>query len=728
MGSRRLTSVALALALAAGCGGGGGGGVSAGLVLEALAVLTQSPLTDPPFGTTEGGDTIRITGGGFVNGLTVTIAGRDAPVDTVTVNRVTATTPVGLAGTFDVTVRNPDGEEATLDDAFQYVAPPAVVQLMAMTGPTAGENRVPIAGGETVRIAGTGFSDGIEVEVDGQSVAPTVVDDSTAEFVAPARSSEGGADVTVRNDLGLEATSQNGLQYTAEFSLAPAGDVLTSISAQHLFRRAGFGAPAARVADARARGMSATVDGLLDYANDDAVEAAALERYGRKAIPGGGFNVRVNKEWWLDLIANNPNLFQERFAYFLHDHFATSERDMNSNFRWTLHRQIQLFRRFTLPVTGTLADGSPGLGYDWRALLVEIAKDRAMLDWLDGRVSRVGAPNENFARELWELFMLGEGNGYTEADIKEAARAFTGFQWFAVRDDPDNVYLEIRYVPNRHDAGEKTILGETGRFGYDDVAPFHPDGAGVATDARDTDGGVVALTLRRRPVEASRFICRKLVEFLLYDDPHDSVVDELAADLRAPGRSQWNLKPVIAKILKSRAMYSSRAIKGKVKAPVEFMATFLHQTGLALSANRGTAASRMRTTLAEMGQTLLEPPDVNGWPSGPLWLGSQSQLERINFLNLAIQELDDVGEDLDPLLPPRGQRSPTELVDHLSGLLDVQLSGSARTRFIAYVTTQLNDAGETVPFPYDQNNDDHVKPKARDLLWLIAQYHDAHRN
>ncbi len=730
MGTRRLLGPVLVAALFAGCGGGGGGGGATplGLLLQALQVLTQNNVTTPPFGTTTGGDTIQITGSGFVNGLTVTIDGRAAAVATVTASVITAATPNGLVGVFDIIVRNPDGETATLTGAFQYIAPPAVVQVMATTGPTAGDNMVPIAGGQTVRLAGSGFAAGIQVAVEGQAVVPTIIDDATATFVAPAVANEGGADITVTSSVGLVTTVVSGLQYTAEFSLAPAGNILTPISAQHLFRRAGFGAPADRVAAARVAGMSLTVDGLLGYTNDDAVENAALDRYGRNVIPGAGFGTRVNKDWWLELMAKNPALFQERLAFFLHDHFATSERDMNQNFRWTLHRQIQLFRRFSLPTTETLADGSPGLGYSWRLLLIEITKDRAMLDWLDGRVSRVGAPNENFARELWELFMLGEGNGYSEFDIQQAAEAFTGFQWFTVRDDPDNAYLDMRYVPGRHDAGEKTIFGQVGNFGYDDIEPFHTSGAGITTDDRDADGGVVALTLRMRPMEASQFICHKLVEFFLYDNPDDLVVNELAADLRAPGVNQWNLKPIISKILKSKAMYSSRSIKGKVKSPVEFMFAFLHQTGIALSDDAGTAAARMRTSMTDMGQTLVEPPDVNGWPTGVQWLGSQSQLERINFLNLAVQELDDVAADLDPLLPPSGERSPTELVDHIATLLDVRLSGNARTQFINFVTTQQDDAGQTVPFAYDENNDDHVKQKSRDLIWLIAQYHDAHQN
>jgi hypothetical protein len=112
-------------------------------------------------------------------------------------------------------------------------------------------------------------------------------------------------------------------------------------------------------------------------------------------------------------------------------------------------------------------------------------------------------------------------------------------------------------------------------------------------------------------------------------------------------------------------------------------------------------------------------------------MAAQSQLERFNFVTRAIEELDDVALDIDPLLPPAGQRSPQELVDHLAALLDVQLSGSARTEMTDYVTTQNVGTAESpnfVPFSFDPGNDAHLKMKVRGLVWMIAQYHDRHRN
>ncbi|MHC4410905.1 MAG: DUF1800 family protein, partial [Planctomycetota bacterium] len=399
---------------------------------------------------------------------------------------------------------------------------------------------------------------------------------------------------------------------------------------------------------------------------------------------------------------------------------------------------VNLLRRFSLSTADNTGDGKAGLGYNWRDMLVEIGKDRAMLEWLDGRRSSRFNPNENYARELWELFSLGEGNGYTEEDIQEAAKALTGFQWFRseITDTtPNNLFtdrrLEMRYRLNLHDAGDKTIFGVTGKFGYDDVGGLFWDEAGanydttITTDSRDTDGGIVDLTLRERPNLAATFICRKLAAFFLYENPHDIVVNELAADLR---RFNWNLKPVIRKILVSKAMFSSRANKGQVRTPVEFVFEFMRTADVDLHpTSDATNTIRVVNELASMGQMPLQPPDVAGWPTGTAWLSSQGMVERTNFITFAIEYLDDFATQIEPLIPPVGQRSPTQLVDHIATVLDVQLSGNARSKAIAYVTTQESN-GQTVAFAYDQTNAEHVKMKTRGLLFLIAQYHDGHQN
>ena len=174
-------------------------------------------------------------------------------------------------------------------------------------------------------------------------------------------------------------------------------------------------------------------------------------------------------------------------------------------------------------------------------------------------------------------------------------------------------------------------------------------------------------------------------------------------------------------------MFSLRAVKGKVSSPVEYVVGFLRTTAIDLNANPGTNAANIRLRLERMGQVVLDPPDVNGWPDGTAWIGAQAMIERNNFLNFSVEQLRDFESDIEVLLPPPGERGPTELVTHLSGLLGVQLTGNGRGRCIDYVESQMS-GGTIVPFDFDPTNEEHLKMKTRGLLWMIAQYHDGHQH
>ena len=197
------------------------------------------------------------------------------------------------------------------------------------------------------------------------------------------------------------------------------------------------------------------------------------------------------------------------------------------------------------------------------------------------------------------------------------------------------------------------------------------------------------------------------------------MVDQLAASLRAAGPDQWNLKPILRTLLLSKAMYSDRAIRGKVKNPVEFVVGFLRTTELELGATTQLQASRTRTWLTRIGQVPLDPPDVNGWPTGNAWLGSQAMLERTNFVNAAVLQLDSDAQ-VDPLVPAGRSWGATELVDHIANHLDVILSANARSKMIDYVN-------EGVGAAFDPNDATELRMKVRGLIWLIAPYNDGHQ-
>jgi hypothetical protein len=174
-------------------------------------------------------------------------------------------------------------------------------------------------------------------------------------------------------------------------------------------------------------------------------------------------------------------------------------------------------------------------------------------------------------------------------------------------------------------------------------------------------------------------------------------------------------------MLRSRAMYSRRAYKQQIKSPTEFIFQFLRATDIDFAGNR------IRTTLEDLRQEPMEPPDVDGWPGGSAWMGGQPMLERINFLRDVVRDLDSTPADIWPLVPPASLRTPAHMVNHIAILTGVDLSAEAREDLETYVTTSLDSGGQVVPFNFDPFNDTHLRMKARGLLYLIALYHDGHR-
>ncbi|MHC4974618.1 MAG: DUF1800 domain-containing protein [Planctomycetota bacterium] len=621
----------------------GGGQAAAPLPVESATLLAIEVVGRAGnVVATTGGEDVRIVGGGL--SLDVAFSGTAAAaVRFEGEDAVVAVTPAMPVGVVDVTVG-----DRTLVDALEFREPPRVSALAAVDGPLAGDARASVDGDTWVEVSGTDLRPPLEVFVEGVAVvAGNVVG---YRFLAPQWADEGAVDVEVRNADGLAGSAV--LTYTAELSLAPAADDLDVARAHHLYRRAGFGGTPEEIARAVAEGLGATVARLVEFAPAPGVEAAAAQVYD-SVPPREPINRRANQEWWLHLLLHNPNVLQERMALLWHDHFATSQRALKDA-TWFMYEQIQLFRR-------------EGLG-NWRTLCDAVTKDYAMLPWLDGVFSTRERPNENFARELWERFMLGEGVGYTEADVKEAARAFTGFKF---QFEPDH-FVTIAYLPERHDAGEKTVFGVTGRFGYG------------GTDARDTDGSIVDLTLERRGEEAARFVCEKLAAHFLYPDPPATMVNELASQLRNGG---WELRPVVERLLQSKALFSQRARRAQLKSPVEFVIGYLRATGIDMPLHR------VNQRLVDLDQALCEPPSVAGWPEAEAFYGAQAMLTRLNFLNEAVSH---VREPLGALLP-----------DDVAERLDIELSPIAQEEMHAYLNT-----GDPDPIA-----------KARGLLYMVGQYH-----
>jgi uncharacterized protein (DUF1800 family) len=294
-----------------------------------------------------------------------------------------------------------------------------------------------------------------------------------------------------------------------------------------------------------------------------------------------------------------------------------------------------------------------------------MSRDPAMLRWLDLGRSRVGAPNENFARELMELFTLGVGN-YSEADVKESARAFTGYR--SIGEDQ-----EFFLAPRQHDSGPKTFLGRTGPFTGDDILKI-----------------IVA-----QPA-CARFVTGRIWEFFAYEQPEPAVLDSLALTFCSSG---YQISPLLSQMFRSAAFYSKRAARTHIKSPVEWLV----QTCIALECDLPENPALDRA-LEQLGQSLFQPPNVRGWEGGRTWISSSTLVLRYNLAGYLVGSSDpqarflfgprkidpvDVGRIAPPPLREQSEAFASSLLARLFGT-----SPSPRLRGLAMAAIQ--EAGRPV--------------------------------
>jgi uncharacterized protein (DUF1800 family) len=398
--------------------------------------------------------------------------------------------------------------------------------------------------------------------------------------------------------------------------------------AAHLYRRAGFGANEALLASAAESDAQTAVDALLRPGEEAAAFQTQMDSLARTVLATG--NPQTLASVWLYRMLHTPRQLVEKTTLFWHGHFATGADKVTE--AALMLNQNDTLRKHAL---GRFAD-----------LTHEVARDPAMLIYLDSATNRKAHPNENFARELMELFCLGEGH-YTEKDIQELSRCFTGWE---VKQN------KFRFNRFQHDTGEKTILGKTGPF-------------------KGEDGVNIVL---ERP-DAPRFIVKKLVRFFVRDepDPPDSLIEPLAIEFR---EHDMDVSHVIGRILASELFYSEHAVGRKVRSPIELA------VGLLRSLEGSTDVNFLANELREVGQGLFFPPNVKGWDGGRAWINSATLLGRANLVQKIVdhEKTRFAGGDLPSLLAKRGIAGPEQTVDWLGGMLAAMpLSPSARTRLIA---------------------------------------------
>lgn len=449
---------------------------------------------------------------------------------------------------------------------------------------------------------------------------------------------------------------------------SPSGaDAFDARKAAHLLRRAGFGAPPDRVEKALADGLEMTVEGLFDEAEDQEKDFARTF----EAISGSFTNfeeVDSLRAWWAYRMIRTRVPLREKLTLFWHGHFATGFEKVDD--APLMARQLDTIRR--------LAWG------DFRGLVLAMAKDPAMLVWLDGQSSTKAHPNENFARELMELFTCGIGH-YTEADVQAAARAFTGWH---------REGAEFVFHPDDHDPTRKRFLGKTGRF----------------------DGGDVVDLLIQHPATPRR-VGAKLLRYFGSPEPAPDVVDEAAALFE---RTRLDVKWFLRELFQSRYFFSDVCLRKRISSPAEFAIGAVRTLGVRWS------AAEVAGPMAEMGQALLEPPNVKGWDGESKWINSSTWAARTNFAR-SLARLDSdgpFGADLDiGAVVPASLREPAEVVDRLADvLLQGELPAGTRQELAEFL---LADA-EGNPSESFRDDEDARAQKTRALLALmlaLPEYH-----
>ena len=409
----------------------------------------------------------------------------------------------------------------------------------------------------------------------------------------------------------------------------------------HLMRRAGFGATQEELDRYVAMGYEATVDELIDPPDEiPSGKTALLLRYLPGALLPGGTPTPGQYNWMFHMITTKRPLV-EKTALFWHHVFATGNAKVDNCDQ--MLEQLVMFRKF-------------GMG-GYREMLVELSKNPAMIFWLDNNENHRDAVNENWGRELLELFSMGVSN-YTEVDVREASRAFTGWtiQPKLPRQPFGRFPWRFEYLPEDHDDGEKTFLGHTGNFNGEDIIDI----------------------IAKEPATA-RFICRHLYNFFVADEVQvPAWTIEPARDEEALGKmidafeeSGYEIKAVLRTIFNSEFFKNARY--AKIKSPAEVVASTLKLVGTYQVPEPSIPDIGPESTY--MGQSLLDPPSVEGWYTGQEWINSGSLLARINFVadRVANHSLPGVKNIVDHMKGD-GVNTPEELLqaslEHM-GFLEV---------------------------------------------------------
>jgi uncharacterized protein (DUF1800 family) len=453
--------------------------------------------------------------------------------------------------------------------------------------------------------------------------------------------------------------------------LAPYTGPWDARAAAHLLRRAGFGAAPREVERAVGQGCDAAVAGLFEDAGQ---EAEFQDTFARVNATLTDFNdVPQLQAWWCYRLRQTRTPLREKLTLFWHGHFATSYQKVGD--AYLMHRQCETLRRHAWG--------------NFRDLVLAVARDPAMLVYLDGESNTQEHPNENFARELLELFTLGIGH-YTEKDVLAAARAFTGWH----RDGAKFVFHA-----DQHDAGAKQFLGRSGTL----------------------DGTDVLDVVLQQPA-LPRFLARKFLVFFACPEPPAAVVDE-TADLF--GRGRLEVRPLLEALFRSQFFHGPACRRTRIASPAELVIGTCRSLGVRM------AAPNLRDQMNGMGQELLGPPSVKGWDGERKWINASTWAARVAFA----QQLGDLnGEnefaghlDVKPLVPADmadAARVADLLVDRL---LEDAVSAEKRAEMAKFLVTVQEDGQDPKEQPERFRDDaDFRAQQVRALVVVLLSLPEYH--
>ena len=361
---------------------------------------------------------------------------------------------------------------------------------------------------------------------------------------------------------------------------------------KHLYHRLGFGATRTEIAEGLLMNPGDLVDQLLDNAAEANFSSAPYwADYTREDYVDDDNNVllethkRALRNRWVSEMINEG--VKSKLALFWHNHFVTEEQTYNcSQFMWRYYKLLH--------------DRAFG---NFKVFVEEMGKNPAMLVYLNNVQNIKQQPNENYARELLELFTMGEGNGYTQRDVEEISRALTGwrFTWY------ECTYEDFRLEPYFFDEGIKTIFGTAGFYGYDEV---HDK------------------IFEARADQVAEFITGKLYKFYLYEKINPTIVNELATTFKD---NNWEIMPVLKQLFKSEFFYEENFIGANVKSPIELMVSYYKMAGLEYPADVGfEELTDLNYYSFTLGQELFNPVNVAGWDGYRTWLNENTLTSRWN--------------------------------------------------------------------------------------------------